>query len=89
MLLRIESCAAVIALLSVGHQSMTWAADSAGAPHEQVLSCSLPHLTILAMVGSCHVTRRMLVLMVPGGRSWKARPSMSRESSRRRRKSAV
>ena len=41
------------------------------------------------MVGSCQVTRRMLVLIAPGGRSWKARPSISRESSRRRRKSAV
>ena len=47
MLLRTESCVAVMALLSMGHRSMTWAADSAGEPHVQVLSCSLTHLTRL------------------------------------------
>ena len=55
----------------------------------QVLSCPPPHLTSLAIVGSCKVTRRMPVIAVPGARSWKAQPSMSRESLRRRRKSAV
>ena len=45
MLARIESCAAVMALLSVGQRIIKWAADSTGAPQVQVLSCSLPHLT--------------------------------------------